>query len=81
MRSLPGEFERITAIALFLYDLPLDHFAKIPARLRAVTPEQIARASRDYMAPDKMQILLVGDAAVIESQIKTVNAGEIVVIR
>jgi zinc protease len=86
VRSLPGEFERITAIAagagaLFLYDLPLDYFAQHPARIRSVSEETVVSAARIYFAPDPMQLLLVGDSALIQKEVEALNLGKVVVDR
>jgi len=43
LRSLPGEFETVSSESglmaeLFVYNLPLDYFQKLPAEYEAVTP-------------------------------------------
>lgn len=86
VRSLPGEFERITAIAtaasaLFLYDLPLDYFAQYPGRIRAVDAAAITRAAQQYLSPEQMQILLVGDEALIAKELEALGLGKVVVRR
>jgi len=54
------------AIAIKLYNLPADYWDTYPARIAAVTSEQIQRVARKYIVPDNLQIVAVGDAAKIK---------------
>ena len=51
------------AIALKLYNLPADYWDTYPARIMAITAEQVQRVARKYIVPDDLQIVAVGDAA------------------
>lgn len=51
------------AIALKVYNLPADYWDTYPAKVMAVTAEQIQRVARKYIVPDDLQIVAVGDAA------------------
>jgi len=51
------------AIALKLYNLPADYWDNYPAKIMAITAEQIQRVARKYIVPDDLQIVAVGDAA------------------
>jgi zinc protease len=80
-RSLPGRFERGTDAAasfaeLFTYDLPLDYFSSLPARINAVTVEQAQAIAQKYIVPEKMIVLAVGDRAKIEEDMKKLNLGK-----
>ena len=82
MRSLPSEFEtsgRVTNTTanLFLYDLPIDYYAKAQARFTAVTAAQIAAAARKYFVPEKTLFVIVGDRAKIGADIEKLNLGPI----
>lgn len=88
IRSMPGKFETSSAIAqatagLFVYDLPLDHYAKQAARYEAVQLPAVQAKSLEYFVPELMQILLVGDAKLVRPQLdalaETIELGEIVV--
>jgi zinc protease len=51
------------AITLKIYGLPADYWDKYPAKIMAVTAEQVQRVARKYIVPDDLQIVAVGDAA------------------
>ncbi len=81
-RSLPGRFERGTEAAvsfaeLFTYDLPLDYYSNLPYRVNAVTAEQAQAMARNYILPEKMIVLAVGDRAKIEEDMKKLNLGKV----
>lgn len=83
IRSLPGKFEVTSAIAgaaagLFIHGLPLDHFAGVATRYQAVSLSDVQAMATKYLSPEPMQILLVGDASVIEPQIESLKLGTLV---
>jgi zinc protease len=51
------------AIALKVYNLPADYWDTYPAKIAAITAEQVQRVARKYIVPDDLQIVAVGDAA------------------
>jgi zinc protease len=51
------------AIALKVYGLPPDYWDNYPAKIMAITAEQVQRVARKYIVPDDLQIVAVGDAA------------------
>jgi zinc protease len=79
--SLPGRFEHAAEVVgefaeIYVYDLPLDYFSLLPARLNAVTAEQAQAAAQKYIQPDKTIVLAVGDRAKIEAEMKKLNLGK-----
>jgi len=50
------------AIALKIYNLPADYWDNYPAKIMAITSEQVQRVARKYIVPDDLQIVAVGDA-------------------
>ena len=85
VRSLTGQFQRIGAIAgaasaLFIYDLPLDHFAELPNRYSQASLEAVRRAAVEYFDPAVMKVLLVGDAKVVSRQLKKAGYNRVKVI-
>jgi zinc protease len=81
-RSMPGRFERGTEEAgtfaeLFIYDLPLDYFSKLPEAVDAVTPEQAQAMAQKYIHPEKIVVLAVGDRSKIEDGMKKLNLGKL----
>ena len=82
IKSLPGQFETTAATAgairnIFLYQRPLDYYSKLPARYEAVTVADVARVAKEHLHSDSMAILVVGDRAKIEPQLKEQNLGPI----
>jgi zinc protease len=80
-QSLPGRFETGAETAgtfteLYVYQLPLDYFSLLPARLNAVTAEQAQVAAQKYIQPDKITVVAVGDLAKIEADMKKLNLGK-----
>ncbi len=51
------------AIALKVYNLPADYWDTYPAKIMAITAEQVQRVARKYIVPDDLQIVAVGDAS------------------
>jgi len=81
-QSLPGRFEHgseaaATFAELYVYELPLDYFSLLPARLNAVTAEQAQAAAQKYIQLDKITVLAVGDRAKIEADMKKLNLGKL----
>ena len=55
------------AITRKRFGLPEDYWDTYPARVAAVTPEEIERVAKKYISTDNIQIVAVGDAAKIKS--------------
>ncbi len=82
VQSLPGLFETTGAIAgsmssIFLYNRPLDYYATLPAKYRAVTADDVAKVAGEYVHPDNVVIVAVGDRKVIEPQLKDAKLGPV----
>jgi zinc protease len=58
----PGAIARQVVNAVF-YDLSLDELRTYRQRATAVTPDDILRVARSYIQPDRLSIVMVGDAA------------------
>ena len=61
----------------WVYGLPADYWDTYPARVMAITPAQAQAAARKYWAPDRLQIVAVGDATKITDILKTKGELEI----
>ncbi len=84
IRSLPGDFELTGAAAgaatsLFVYDLPLDHYARRPKAVAAVGHDELKAMSERYLTPDSMRIILVGDADQIAKPVEALGLGTTVI--
>lgn len=82
VQSLPGRFETTFAAAgamqsIFLYDRPLDYYAKLPDKYRAVTAEDVAKVAREDLHPDHLVIVAAGDRAKIEPGLKDAGLGPV----
>lgn len=82
IRSLPGRFETTTALAgainaIFIYNRPLDYYAKLPGKYEAVSQADVARAAKQYLHPDQLVIVTAGDRAKIESGLADAGLGPI----
>jgi zinc protease len=78
VQSIPAQFETTAATAaamasIFLYDRPLDYYAKLPDAYRAVTPEAVLAAAKDDVHPEHLVIVAVGDKTKIEPSLKELN--------
>jgi zinc protease len=62
------------------YELPLDEIGTFRERVQAVTPDDIQRVARAYVRPDRLSIVLVGNASGFASQLKGVGFSEFEVI-
>ncbi len=76
--SFPLTIETPSAIALqvlnaLFYDLDLQDLETFPERVRAVTPGDIQRVAEQYLRPDRLSIVLVGDAAAFADQLRRVG--------
>jgi hypothetical protein len=76
--SFPLKIETPSAIALqvlngVFYGLDLDELQTYRERVNAVTPDDIQRVAREYLRPDRLSIVLVGDASVFARQLPGVG--------
>ena len=72
--NFPLTIETPSAIALqvlnaVFYGLDLNELQTFRERVNAVTPDDIQRVARLYLHPDKLSIVLVGDASVFAKQL------------
>jgi len=60
-----------------LYGLPADYWDTYPQKIAAVTPQDVQRVARKYLALDRMQIVAVGDASKIADVMKQFGTVEL----
>jgi zinc protease len=82
VQSLPGSFDTTASIAgslssIFLFSRPLDYYANLPARYRAVSSADVSRVARKYIHPDQLLIVAAGDRSKIEPQLKDAKLGAV----
>jgi hypothetical protein len=76
--SFPLTIETPSAIALqvlnaVFYGLDLSDLQTYRERVNAITPDDIQRVAREYLHPDRLSIVLVGDASVFGRQLAGVG--------
>jgi zinc protease len=83
-RPLPANFETTASTAgtmaqLYLFDLPLDYYETLPARVDAITTADVAAVAKKYLTPERMVVVAVGDRKSIEPQLQTLNIGAVAI--
>lgn len=78
IESLPGLFDSPHATAdVFarseVWGRSFDHFKNYPAEIRAVTADDVMRCIRQYFAPAKMTVTIVGPAAKLQKDFGTIQ--------
>ena len=78
----PIRFESTTAIAnalsgLVTYRLPNDYFDRYRANIRSVTARQVLEAARAHVRPEHLQIVAVGDPALVRAPLEALALGPV----
>jgi zinc protease len=78
--SFPLTIETPDAIAtqvlnVIFYGLPVEQLQSFRQRVNAVTTDDVERVARYYLRPDRLSIVLVGNAAAFSSQLKGLGFG------
>jgi zinc protease len=78
IRGFPRSFETPEHIAnrladVVVYGLPDDYFNHYIESVRSVTREEVMEVARRYLYPSRMVILVVGDRAAIESDLRALD--------
>jgi zinc protease len=55
------------------FGLPDSYWQSYAGTIRALTPEQVNKAARDYLRPDDLILVVVGDRKVIEPGLKALG--------
>jgi zinc protease len=82
VRSLPAQFETSSSVTastanIYIYDLGLDYYTKLPGRMSAVTADEVKAAAEKYVIPEKLLIVAVGDRARIAPELQKLNLGPV----
>lgn len=68
LETQEGLIDQLVQIKMF--DLPEDYLQTYRHQVSAITREDVQRVAQQYIMPDKVAIVIVGDAAAITDQIK-----------
>jgi zinc protease len=82
IRSLPGDFESARGVNgqladLWLFDLPLDYYTRLPVQIEGVTSADAQAAAAKYVRPENLLLIAVGDKAKIEAGLKDLKLGAV----
>lgn len=80
VRAIPGKFEDVDSLAstgasLFFTRQPLDRLDKLIEGVQAADAATVQAVAQKYYDPASMQIVLVGDPAIIQTQVGALNLG------
>ncbi len=83
--SFPAPFATVRGTAarigdLWLDDLPADTYDRYSASVRGVTAADLARVAHQYVVPDEMVVVVVGDRAMIEDDVRALDLGPVEVL-
>jgi zinc protease len=83
--GLPARFESVSGIAgnlaeLVTFGLPLDYFNHYVDEILAVTQRDVRRVAREYVNPERVKVIVVGDRATIEEGIRALDLGPVTVL-
>ena len=76
----PIRYETTAAIAraltaMVVYGLPPDYFDTYRDRVRAVSAPDVLRAAREFLHPEELQLVAVGDPAVVREPLDAMDLG------
>ncbi len=82
IRSLPGDFESAFGVNgqlsnLWLFNLPLDYYTSLPAKIEAVTSADAQAAAAKYIRPENLLVIAVGDKSKIGQSLKDLKLGPV----
>jgi zinc protease len=84
-KSLVANFETVEATAStiglqLVFGLPLGYYRDLPEEIAKVNSAETLRVAKQYLHPDAMIIVAVGDRAVIEPKLKELHVGEVKIV-
>lgn len=79
-RSLASNFESTLAAVgsiseLFAYELPSDYYRTLPSKVDAVTSADVERVAKQYLNPESMVVIAVGDRQKIAPELSKLGYG------
>jgi predicted Zn-dependent peptidase len=83
--QLPGRFETTGGIAgqlaqLVTYDVPLSFYNSYTQGIASVTQADVQRVARQYIDPDRLAIVIVGDRKSIEPTLRATKLGDVTIV-
>ena len=83
--SLPGNWETINSVSgslaeIVQFGLPDDHFDTYADEIRSISADDASAIARQFLDPDRMVWVVVGDRVEIEEKIRELGFGEVRII-
>jgi hypothetical protein len=75
LRTPPSSRQAI--FSLVVYGLPDDYYARYVPAIQAVGAADVQRVAQQYIQPDRLAIVIVGDRETIEPPLRALNLGSI----
>ncbi len=84
-KTLVANFETVEATSstiglLGVFGLPLGYYRDLPAEISKVNSADTLRVAKQYLHPEAMIVVAVGDKAVIEPKLKELHLGELKIV-
>jgi predicted Zn-dependent peptidase len=85
IQSLPRRFSSVNGIGasvglLFTQDLPQTYYQDLPAKINAVTREDLVRVATKYVDLAHLDIVIVGDRSAVEGPLKATGIAPVVLL-
>jgi predicted Zn-dependent peptidase len=85
IQGLPAQFARVSQLAsaisgIYLNDLPATYYHEYAAKVNAVTADDLVRVAKKYVDLNNLNIIIVGDRAVIEELLRKTGIAPIVLL-
>jgi zinc protease len=85
LKGIPEDFETVGDVSRRLYEiakyeLPLDTWEKRVRAIEGTTVDDMVRLGGEYVKPDELLIVVVGDASKIEPGLEELAVGEVSVL-
>jgi len=86
IKGFPQGFENLSDLpnqmrVLFIYDLPPDNWQTYAQRIQRIDEQEIKRVAQKYIRPEEMVTVVVGDCAKIESVVRALHMGEVIIVK
>jgi zinc protease len=75
----PNDIATLILNSVF-FELPLDEVSTFSSRVKAITPDDVQRVAREYIKPDRLSVVLVGNAQAFVSQLRSIGITDFEVI-
>ncbi|MEX0907469.1 MAG: pitrilysin family protein [Gemmatimonadota bacterium] len=64
---------------LHTFELPTNYFEKYGERIGAVSRDDVSRVARDHLHIDRLAIVVVGNAAAVQDQLRELDVGDVII--